>query len=214
MDGRAKVDDQSLQNRRPWKENTLLQQVVLGATGRAGEDYTHPMLMNSLAGTKFKIITGYRGIADIDKAIEAGEVHGRGGAWLSIKALRQNWLKAEHIIPLAQIGIRKSPDLPNLPLLSELAATAQDKAVAEFISTSSLTGRTISAPPGTVSTRVALLRKAMNATMQDREFLAEAKKNKMDINPISGDEVTQAMLNMTSVSIELAAHAKNAMGFK
>lgn len=195
-------------------ESAKAKQVVLGATGTAGEDYTHPMLMNTLVGTKFKIITGYRGIADIDKAIEAGEVHGRGGSWLGFKALRQHWIKAGQIVHLAQIGVRKSPDLPDVPLLTELAATVEEKAVAEFISTSSLTGRTICAPPETVSARVDILRKAMNATMRDPEFLADAKKNKADINPISGEEVTQAMRNMTSASPALVARTKAAMGFK
>src|SRR5262245_47336299 len=104
-------------------------EVTVGATGGSTSSQ-YPRAMNALLGTRFKIILGYPGGNDINLALERGEVEVRGSnSWASWKATRPHWLTEKKINILVQIGLRKAPDLPDVPLLMDLGATAEDRAL-------------------------------------------------------------------------------------
>ncbi len=174
-------------------EDAKKQEVAVGATGGSTSSQ-YPLAMNAVLGTKFKVIMGYPGGNDINLAMERGEVAGRGSnSWASWKATRPEWLKENKINILAQIGLRKSPDLPDVPLLMELGATPEDRAVLRLLSAPSQIGRPIYTTPGVPEDRVKALRDAFEATMKDAAFLEDAKKAGLDIDPVSGAELQQVV---------------------
>jgi tripartite-type tricarboxylate transporter receptor subunit TctC len=165
-------------------------QLTIGSTGAADDTYQFPALINAVLGTKFKIVTGYPGGNDVSLALERGEVQGRcGWSWSSIKTTRFNWVRDKRIIVLVQMSLTKHPDLPDVPLIMDLAKTAEQRQIFKMIFARQTMGRPYLAPPGVPPDRLAALRQGFMDTMRDREFLADAEANKFEINPVSGDEL-------------------------
>ncbi len=170
-------------------QDVMQHELVVGATGTASGSYLYPYALNQLVGTKFKIVTGYPGGNDINLAMERGEVGGRGSnSWASWKSTRPQWLADKKIFILVQVGVKRNPELPDVPTLQELAKNDIDRQVLEFISADTAISRPLVAAPGTPRERVAALRRAFEETMKDPEFLAEAQKTKTDISPMTGQE--------------------------
>jgi hypothetical protein len=163
--------------------------VPVGATGGSTSSQ-YPRAMNAVLGTKFKVILGYPGGNDINLAMERGEVSGRGSnSWASWKATRPDWLKEKKINILVQIGLTKAPDLPDVPLLMDLATNPEDKAVLKLLSSPSAIGRPIFTTPGVPEDRVKALRAAFDATIKDPHFIEEAKKAGLEVDAVSGEEL-------------------------
>ncbi|MGH6767727.1 MAG: hypothetical protein ACRECO_01765 [Xanthobacteraceae bacterium] len=171
-------------------EQTLTKELVVGATGPAADTVQFPKIANGVLGTKFKIITGYPGGNDIDLAMERNEVQGRcGWSWSSVKATHPTWLPQKKINILFQLGLSKAPDLPDPPLIMDLAKNDEQRAIFKL-----MFGRQVMAwpyvlPPGVPGDRVAAFRKAFMETMKDKEFLADAAKRRFDIDPVSGESI-------------------------
>jgi tripartite-type tricarboxylate transporter receptor subunit TctC len=164
--------------------------LTVGGSGPAADTDQFPKVLNATIGTKFKIVTGYPGGNDVDLAMERGEVMGRcGWSWSSVIATHQSWIDDKKINVLVQLSLKKHPDLPNVPLVMDFAKTEQQAQIFKLVFARQPMGRPFLAPPGIPTDRVAALRKAFMETLQDREFLAEAEKMKLEINPVSGDEV-------------------------
>jgi hypothetical protein len=164
-------------------------EVPVGATG-ASTSSQYPRAMNALLGTKFKIILGYPGANDINLAMERGEVAGKGSdSWTAWKATRPDWLRDKKINILVQIGLKKEPDLPDVPLMMDLAANPDDRAVLRLLSVSGTIGRPIFTTPEVPADRVRTLREAFQMTVRDPAFLEEAKAANIDLNPVSGEEL-------------------------
>jgi tripartite-type tricarboxylate transporter receptor subunit TctC len=174
-------------------EDAKKTEVAIGATG-FNTSSQYPQVLNSMVGTKFKIILGYPGGAEINLAMENGEVGGRGSnSWSSWKASKPDWVRDRKLNVLAQIGLTKSPDLPDVPLLIDLAQNEEDRAAMRLVSAPPSVGRPLFTSPGVPAERVRALRQAFDATMKDPAFLDEAKKLNLDINPISGEELQKVV---------------------
>ena len=164
--------------------------LTIGSTGSGDDTYQFPALLNAVLGTKFKIVTGYPGGNDVTLALERGEVQGRcGWSWSSLKATRLNWVLRKRIVVLVQLSLSKHPDLPNVPLIMDLAKTDEQRAIFRMIFARQTMGRPYAAPPGLPEDRLAALRKAFMDTMTDKEFLYDADQNKFEINPVDGDQL-------------------------
>jgi tripartite-type tricarboxylate transporter receptor subunit TctC len=179
-------------------------EVPLGATGGSTSSQ-YPRAMNAVLGTKFKVILGYPGGNDINLAMERGEVAGRGSnSWASWKATRPEWLKEKKINILVQIGLSKSPDLPDVPLLMDLATNEEDRAVLKLLSSPSAIGRPIFTTPGVPEDRVKALRAAFDATIKDPAFIEEAKKAGLEIDPVSGEELQKIVNDIVNTPEPIA----------
>ena len=169
--------------------DVLQRDLIVGATGTASGSFLYPHALNRLVGTKFKIVTGYPGGNDINLAMERGEVGGRGSnSWASWKSTRPQWLAEKKVFILVQVGVKRNPELPDVPTLQDLAKNEGDRQVLEFISADTAISRPLVTNAGAPRERVAALRRAFDATMKDPEFLAEAEKSKTDISPMTGEE--------------------------
>jgi tripartite-type tricarboxylate transporter receptor subunit TctC len=164
--------------------------LVVGASGPSADSYQMPKVANAVLGTKFKIVTGYPGGNDIDLAMERGEVQGRcGWSWTSLKALHPAWLTQHKLNLLFQMGSRKHRDLPDVPLVVDLARTDEDKAIMRLLFARQVMAWPFAAPPGVPSDRIEALRGAFWQTMQDKDFLAEANKADLEITPVAGADI-------------------------
>jgi tripartite-type tricarboxylate transporter receptor subunit TctC len=167
--------------------------VVAGSWGNTTDSFVTPTLLNALAGTRFKIVTGYRGAADVDLAIERGEADARVASWTALKTTRGEWLKDGRIAVPFQTGLKRHADLPDLPLISDLATSDDGRRILEFMNSDASVGWNAIAPPDVPADRVAALRDAFDATMRDPDLLADAQKLGLEITPGRGDEVREVV---------------------
>ncbi len=186
--------------------------VALGGTGAGAGIVLLPMVVNRLLGTKFKIVTGYRTSEDVNLGMERGEVQARAFSIGSIKSQHPDWITDHKVDFLVQAGVRRDKALPDVPLLTELAKTDEQRQIFKLISSSPALGQPYVAPPGVPADRLAILRGAFAATMQDPAFLADAAKVRFAIEPMSADEVAQIVHETVSTPPAIVAKAKAAMG--
>jgi tripartite-type tricarboxylate transporter receptor subunit TctC len=168
-------------------EDLLTTELTVGGTGAAADTDQFPRVVNGVLGTKMKIITGYPGGNDVNLALERGEVDGRcGWSWSSVLSTRPAWIRDKKITVLMQLSLNKHPDLKDVPLITDLAKTEEQRQILRLIFARQALGRPYLAPPGVPADRVEALRKAFMDTMKDKEFLAEAEKAQLEITPVDG----------------------------
>ncbi len=165
---------------------------VVGSTGPGSGSYMQTMMVNHVLGTKMRMVVGYPGGADINLAMEREEVQGRcSWAWSSIMGTGYAWHKAGKLKYVLQIGLRSNPvkDMQGIPLLLDLVKDDLDRRAIIMALTPFTMGRPFTVGPGVSADRVDILRKAFDATMRDPLFIADAKKGRLPLDPISGTEV-------------------------
>jgi tripartite-type tricarboxylate transporter receptor subunit TctC len=176
--------------------------LVMGSWGVETSSYTFPVLLNALAGTKFKVVTGYRGAAEVDLAIERAEVDGRISSWPTLKYTKAEALAEGKLVVPMQSGLKRNPDLPDVPLVGEVATTEQGRRILEFIDSDSGIGWSVLAPPGVPLDRVTALRQAFDRMVVDPKFLADAQTRHLDIVPSTGQEIEALVRRTLSVPAE------------
>ncbi|MDF2118667.1 tripartite tricarboxylate transporter substrate-binding protein [Roseiarcaceae bacterium H3SJ34-1] len=172
---------------------------VAGGISRADISYTAVALLQNMFGTKIKFVSGYPGGNDISLAMERGEVEGRC-AWSmsSVMSTRPHWIADKTIIPIAQYGLKRSAELPDVPTVIELADTERKKAIVRFLFISLTAGRPFVGPPGIPADRLKVMRDAFMRTTADPDFVAEAKKSGLDVSPIDGTAVEDVLRQIYS----------------
>jgi tripartite-type tricarboxylate transporter receptor subunit TctC len=187
-------------------------QLTVGGTGAAADTDQFPRILNNVLGTKMKIVTGYPGGNDVNLALERGEVDGRcGWSWSSVMSTRASWVKDKKINILVQLALQKHADLPDVPLVTELAKTEKQKQILTLIFARQALGRPYLAPPGVPQDRVDALRQAFMDTMKDKEFLAEAEKAQLEITPIDGVALQKLVSDVYKTPPEIAKEAADAL---
>jgi tripartite-type tricarboxylate transporter receptor subunit TctC len=190
-------------------------EVIIGATSATGTNYIYPKLTNELLGTKFKIVTGYQGATPIKLALERGEVEGHGSnPWSDWKLSRPEWVRDKKIVPLMQMSLEKHRDLPDVPLMIDLAPNEDVRAVFELMSITADIGRPFVTAPGVPADRVEALRAAFNKTMVDPEFLADAARVNIEIKLIEGHELETLALRVLRSPKNAIAMLKTALAQK
>jgi tripartite-type tricarboxylate transporter receptor subunit TctC len=183
-------------------------ELIVGGTGPAADTDQFPKVVNGVLGTKMRVIAGYPGGNDVSLAMERGEVHGRcGWSWSSVRSTQPKWLDDKKINVLVQLALDKHPELPDVPLIMDLAKTDEQKQVLKLVFARQVMGRPFLAPPGVPKDRADALRKAFMDTMQDREFLAESEKAQLEIVPVSGEELQKLVTELYATSPAIAQKA-------
>jgi len=183
--------------------------VKFGGVGPGSATDDVPKLLMATIGLPVQLVSGYKGTADIKLAFNSGEVHGVCNAWESFKATWQKEREAGDLVIVLQNTPQSHPDLPKVPLAISFAKTDEArKLIQAGIHTIPPTARPYVLPPGTPKERVLLLRKAFMDTMKDPEFLADAQKAKLDINPLDGAELERNVHEIFNLEPQLAAKLK------
>ena len=189
-------------------QDLLNKELTVGGTGAAADTDQFPRVVNGVLGTKMRIITGYPGGNDVGLAMERGEVKGRcGWSWSSVKSTHQAWLDQKKINILVQLSLEKHPDLPNVPLIVDLAKSEEQKQVLKLIFARQVMGRPFLAPPNLPAERAEVLRKAFMETMKDKDFLADAEKSQLEINAVPGDDVQKLVTEVYATPHDIAGKA-------
>ena len=174
-------------------QDAMQQEVVVGATSIAQDTGIYPRALNQIVGTKFKIVTGYAGLGAVDIALQRGEVQGKvGSTWGSLNSgSSAHWVPDKIVTVLVQLGVTKSPDIPvDVPLGLDLARTPEDRQVLEVLCAPGATGYPSFMGPGVPKERVEAIRSAYVLTMKDPEFAELLRKQNLELDPISADELT------------------------
>jgi tripartite-type tricarboxylate transporter receptor subunit TctC len=193
-------------------KDAMARETVIGATGAGSVSVQVPALLNNLLGTRFKIVQGYPGGEEINLAMERGELEGRAtNPWVSYKATEPRLVAEKLIRPLVQIGMRKEHDLPDVPLLRELAQRPEHQPILDFISEAVVVGRPIATTPGVPKERVAALREAFEKTLKDPEFIKDAEKQRAEIDPMTGAELAGLVEKLISTPADIRNKVKTAI---
>jgi tripartite-type tricarboxylate transporter receptor subunit TctC len=187
------------------------EEVLLGATGVGSGSTLYPAIINNITGTKFRVVPGYGTGGEINLAMERGEVHGRAGNnFNSVAATNGDWLRDKKISFLVQIGLEKEKGYQDVPMFTELGRNDTEKQILKLFAAVVDIGRPLLTTPGVPADRIALLRGAFDATMADPEFLAEAKKAKLDISPTNGAKLQKIVEDIIATPQSVIAAAKAA----
>jgi len=173
-------------------EDTLKQKTIMGASAAGGSTRDYINMLKKATGAMFDLVAGYKGTADIFLAMERGEVDGMCGLdWASLKSQRPDWVRNRTVNILAQINLEPEVELSTLgvPPIWTFIAGEDDKKAAELIVSQQVFGRPYLAPPGVAAEPLAVLRRAFTATLQDKEFLADAERTRIDVVASSGERV-------------------------
>ena len=188
-------------------------ELIIGGTG-PGDTEAFPAALNNILGTKFRIISGYSGVGSI-LAMERGEVSGRcGWSWTSLKSQRPTWLKEKKVHVLIQLSLLKLPEIGNVPLVGDLTKSKKDKDALELIFTRQAVGRPYVMGPGVPADRLAAVRKAFMATTKDKSFLARTKKLRLDVAPVSGEDMQKLVAKLYKTPQSIVDLAKDALVYK
>jgi tripartite-type tricarboxylate transporter receptor subunit TctC len=177
-------------------EDATKRETTLGATSAGSTSDSMPMLMNKLAGTKFKIIKGYPGTTGSILAMERGETEGGHATLENLLFGKADWLRDKKISVIVQYAQGRHPAFPNVPAMVEFGQTPEDKQVLALFGSTADIGRALMTPPGIPADRLAVLRKAFSAMLADPAFKAELEKRHMEFGPMQGEEL-QALIKTT-----------------
>ncbi|MEK9684760.1 MAG: tripartite tricarboxylate transporter substrate-binding protein [Rhodospirillaceae bacterium] len=192
-------------------EEAKTKQGICGATGKGSTTFVTPAMVNYFLGTKFKIISGYRGMKGVNAALEKGEVNCRAAVFASIENSRPHWIKNKMIVNLAAIGTERHPDYPNVPTLIEMTQNPDAKTILTLMSSNGIFGRAWVAPPKMPKARVAALRDAFWKAFNDKDAQAAMKARKMRYDPVRWEVQQKAVVRIGATPKRIISLMKKAI---
>ncbi len=185
---------------------------LVGSTGGGSQFETYPNMLNKMFGTKLKVVSGYRGGNDIYLAMERGEIHGRcGGGLNSIRATRPDWISEKKFMVPVVFALRRSRDLPDVTTIMEMATDERSRQIIELVLSPQEMDRPVLAPPGVPADRVEALRGAFRAAMADPAFLEEMRKQRLDVEYVSGEDVAKIIDRAYTMPPDVLAAARETL---
>jgi tripartite-type tricarboxylate transporter receptor subunit TctC len=189
-------------------QDAMVRELILGNTAGGNENVTYPLMLNQLAGTRFKLVRGYKGSDEVALAIERGEVQGRAITWTTLGAEHGQWLVEKKVNVLIQLTTRKHPDLPDIPLALDITRSDQDRRLFELMMSPLEAGRPFAVPLGTPTDRIAALRAAFEAVATDQSFQAEVKARGGSVELMSGGAIQALVDHLYQTPKDLIARAR------
>lgn len=187
--------------------DAMKRETTLAATSAGSSSDSFPLLMNRLAGTRFKISKGYRGVIGTVLAMERGETEGAHATIEQILFGKKDWLTQKQAAVLVQYTSERHPAFPNVPAMTEFGKSPLDKQVLALFAGTADVGRAMMVPPGVPADRLAVLRKAFDTMLKDPAFKNEVEKRNLEFDPMSGAELQKRVAAMLNASPEVVKHA-------
>lgn len=186
-------------------------ELLVPGTGAGADSEVMPLAFNALFGTRFKIVRGYKSTSDATLAVERGELDGIAyWSWSAIQSSHKHWLDEKKVNVLFHTGPEPDPEI-KAPSIRTLVRDDVERAALEFILAREVLGRPFLAPPGIPEDRAKALKAAFNATMVDKDFLAEAKKRNIEVELVTGDEVTEVLRRAAASPPQVIERVKKAL---
>jgi tripartite-type tricarboxylate transporter receptor subunit TctC len=194
-----------------WSD-MLEKPVTLGGEGPGADPDIFALLYRNVFGAKVKLVTGYHGTSDTVLAMERGEVDGLCGlSWGTLKSRHMESMKAGRINIIVQAAFKKQPELADIPLITDLVKTPEQRQILKLILASQEMARPFAAPPGIPENRRLALVAAFEQTMKDPEFLDEAKRLNLDVNPVSGNAINDLLAELYATPKDVLEKAAQAI---
>jgi tripartite-type tricarboxylate transporter receptor subunit TctC len=190
-------------------KDALTNEAIIGVPGAGSATVLTLTALNTLLGTKFKLVSGYAGSAEIRLAVERGEVQGTGSALWRVE---RDWVRQQKLRVIYQASLDRAPDLPDVPTVVQLGRNEDERKMFRFFSSYTVIGRSIVAPPAVPEERVALLREAFRATVADPDLVAEANKANLDLDVMGGERLQALIAEAATLGGPLLQKAKDAAG--
>jgi tripartite-type tricarboxylate transporter receptor subunit TctC len=190
------------------------QETIVGGTNADEHSIRLARALNALLGTRLKIIGRYTGMMELQIAMERGEIAGLVAASSDIKSRLIPWIQGGQARALLQLGLRRDPMLPDVPLAIDLARNAEDRDALAFVLAGQAFGSPYAAPSGTPVARIAALRQAFDATMKDGDFLADAARFEIAIEPLPGAALATMLDRLIATPAAIRARASHAVAPK
>ena len=188
--------------------DALRREVSLAATSAGSTSHAMPLLVSRITGAKFKLVTGYPGITGGGLAMERGETDGTHATVDGLLFARRDWLSEGKVSVLVQYAMERHPALPDVPAMTELARNEDDRAILNLFASPAEIGRSVMSPPDAPAARVATLRTAFSAMLDDPAFAAELKARNLTFEPMKGADLQKLIENALAISPELVERAK------
>lgn len=188
-------------------------QVVIGAIPGSTVEHA-PILVRDVLGANLKVVSGYKGTADVRLAIDSGEVEGFFNTWTSAKLTSYDKIKSGEWLVLAQLTEKPLKDLiiPNVPTIPMIAKNNEQRLILKYgTSTPNDFGKVYVLPPGVPADRAKALESAFEQAFVDKELQADSERAKLEIDPIIGDDVYKWVKEFLGMSPELKAKLHGAM---
>jgi tripartite-type tricarboxylate transporter receptor subunit TctC len=192
-------------------EDAQKQKTILGASSAGGATRDYAYMHNHTAGSKFEVVSGYKGTVDVALAMERGEVDGMcGWDWSSVKSQKSDWISEKKANVLVQVSLEPLDELTEhgVPHIWKFVPKEDDRKVAELVVSQQVFQRSYIAPPQTPAEPLGILRTAFDAAMKDPAFLADAEKMKISITPLAGGKVQDLIARLYSTPKEFVERAK------
>jgi tripartite-type tricarboxylate transporter receptor subunit TctC len=186
------------------------QEMLVGAQAPGSTQFDYPMLGKALFNLKFKVVTGYKSTSDINLAMERGEVHGTLANWSTVKTLNYQQYLDKKIRILVIWGGRNPTELSSIPRVGDMAKTPEQKQALQLALARLEFGRPFLMPPNVPAERVNAIRRAFDATMKDKEYLADAEKLKLEIDPMTGEEMAKMLADIAKTPADIVERVKAA----
>lgn len=183
---------------------------VAGAASYSADTGVFALVLKNLFGAKIKIITGYPGGSEMSLAMEKGEIDGRcGWSWSGVKSSKPSWIAERQINVLVQLGLQKSTELPDVPLIIDQASDDEQRQILKLVFSRQEFAWPFAAPPDIPDDRKQALREAFAATLKDPDFLEDAKKTQIDVNPVSAAAVEKLINDLYQTPENITAKLRN-----
>jgi tripartite-type tricarboxylate transporter receptor subunit TctC len=194
-----------------WQD-FITKPTALGGEGPSSEPDVFARLYKNVFNAPIKLVSGYPGTNEIVLAMERGEVDGLCGiSWSTIKTRHAGWLKDKKINLISQAAFKKVPEIGDVPLVIEQTQDKEKQQILKLFLAAQEMARPFAAPPGIPADRKAALVAAFDATMQDPEYLADAKKLELDVNPVSGKTIADLLTEVYATPKEVLKKAGEAV---
>jgi tripartite-type tricarboxylate transporter receptor subunit TctC len=185
------------------------QEMIVASTGQGADTATFPLLLGDIFKSKVRVVTGYPGAAETLLAVERGEAHGLGGlSWGYLKSARPDWMKDNKINVILQFANTRNEELKSVPMATELVKSEADRQLLDMFVSRLVMAWPFAAPADVPVERVQALRAALSATMKDPDFLSEAQKQNMDVDPVSGEAIQALLTRIYASPPDVVARAR------
>jgi tripartite-type tricarboxylate transporter receptor subunit TctC len=194
-----------------WRD-ALTTPFTVGGAGSGSDPDVFANVLRNLFGVKDRLVTGYPGTPELSLAMERGEIDGRcGWSWASIKWEKGDWVAGNKLNVLVQMALAKAPDLPHVPLITDVAQNDEQRQILKLVFSRQVTGRPFVAPPGLPPDRKQALRIAFDQTMQDADFRRESQNNGIEINSVAGADIDALIAELYRLPPDVVAKARDAV---
>jgi tripartite-type tricarboxylate transporter receptor subunit TctC len=195
-------------------DDALTRKTTIGATSTNDSTRDYAFMHQHLSNAKFEVVAGYKGTVDIGLAIDRNEVEGAcGWGWSSIKAQKPDWIRDRKVNVLVQVGVEPNPELSlmGVPSFEKYVKSEEDREAVKLIESQQLMIRSYIAPPETPPEQLGILRAAFDATMKDKQFLDDAEKQRLVVEPMTGTKVQEMVAKLYQTPPDIVARAKEAI---